>query len=88
MRYRGDMRTTVNLDDDVSAAVDRLRSARGLGVSEAVNELARQGMNDQATGYVYRHRTRPLGIKMDISDIGDVLDYLDQVEDEDVPRAR
>ena len=37
------MRTTVNLDDDVSAALDRLRRERGLGRSEAVNELVRSG---------------------------------------------
>ena len=33
------MRTTVNFDRDVESALRRLRRERGLGVSEAVNEL-------------------------------------------------
>ena len=32
------MRTTVALDDDVVAAVERVRRERGLGLSEALNE--------------------------------------------------
>jgi DNA-binding HxlR family transcriptional regulator len=38
------MRTTVNIADDVIAELDRLRSERSLGLSEALNELARAGM--------------------------------------------
>jgi hypothetical protein len=38
------MRTTVSLDDDVGAAVQRLRVERNIGLSEAVNELARAGL--------------------------------------------
>lgn len=38
------MRTTVDLADDVAAAVERLRREESLGLSEAVNELARAGL--------------------------------------------
>ncbi len=38
------MRTTVTLADDVAAELDRLRRERSIGVSEALNELARAGM--------------------------------------------
>lgn len=38
------MRTTVNLDDDVAAELDRLRREDALGLSEALNQLARAGM--------------------------------------------
>ena len=38
------MRTTLSLDDDVAAAVQRLREERHLGLSEAVNELVRAGL--------------------------------------------
>src|SRR4051794_32418857 len=41
---RARMRTTVTLADDVAAAVDRLRREEGLGLSEAVNKLARAGL--------------------------------------------
>jgi hypothetical protein len=38
------MRTTVTLADDVAAELQRLRRERSVGVSEALNELARAGM--------------------------------------------
>jgi len=38
------MRTTVTLADDVAAELERLRRERSIGVSEALNELARAGM--------------------------------------------
>jgi hypothetical protein len=38
------MRTTVTLADDVAVAVERMRQERSLGLSEALNELARAGM--------------------------------------------
>jgi len=38
------MRTTVTLADDVAAELGRLRRERSIGVSEALNELARAGM--------------------------------------------
>jgi hypothetical protein len=37
------MRTTIDLADDVAAAVEKACRERGIGVSEAVNELARAG---------------------------------------------
>src|SRR3954447_3348982 len=40
----GAMRTTVTLANDVAAAVERLRRERSIGVSEAVNELVRNGL--------------------------------------------
>jgi len=43
------VRTTVNLDDDVADAVIKLRRERGIGVSEAVNELARAGTRQEWT---------------------------------------
>jgi len=38
------MRRTVRLDDDVAAAVERLRGDRSIGLSQAVNELVRAGL--------------------------------------------
>lgn len=42
------MRTTVNLDDDVVVGVQKLRRERGLGLSEALNELARVGLVERS----------------------------------------
>jgi hypothetical protein len=71
------MRTTFTLDDDVAAEVERLRREEGLGLSEAVNRLARTGMTAPRDRSVYRHETRPLGLKVDVTDIGAVLEALD-----------
>lgn len=38
------MRTTLTLDDDVAAALERYRKASKLGLKEAVNEAMRLGL--------------------------------------------
>jgi hypothetical protein len=63
------VRASVVLDRDVAAEVERLR-CNGLGVSEALNLLARRGMTR------YRHRTARIGLKVDVTNVGDVLDSL------------
>jgi hypothetical protein len=42
------MRTTLTLDDDVTAALDELRRLRRLGLKEAVNEAMRRGLKAMA----------------------------------------
>lgn len=72
------MRTTFTLDDDVVAEVERLRREEGIGISEAVNRLVRAGMTTpRQRRQTYRHRSAPLGLKVDVTDIGAVLDLLD-----------
>jgi hypothetical protein len=71
------MRATIDLDDDVRAAVERLRAERGIGVSEAVNTLARSGLR-ATTSVPYVHSSARLGLKVDVSNIGEVLDLLDK----------
>ena len=38
------MRTTLTLDDDVAAALERRRTQRGTGLRQEVNELLRAGL--------------------------------------------
>jgi hypothetical protein len=38
------MRTTLTLDDDVSAMLKRLQAERGISFKEAVNQALRQGL--------------------------------------------
>jgi hypothetical protein len=42
------MRTTLTLDDDVAAALERLRKARDMGLKELVNDVLRRGLNDMS----------------------------------------
>jgi hypothetical protein len=73
-----DMRTTVVIDSDVAAEVERLRR-EGLGISEALNLLARRGIAARTgeRGARYRHRTARIGLKVDVTNVADVLDLLD-----------
>lgn len=74
----GFMRTTVVLDSDVAAEIERLRR-KGLGLSEALNLLARRGMTREPASkrVKYQHRTSPIGLKVDVTNVADVLDLLD-----------
>ena len=71
------MRTTITLDADVAAAVDRLRRERGLGLSEAVNELVRAGLAAQRGGRRFRQRTARLCLRVDVTNVGEALEQLD-----------
>ena len=72
------MRTTVTLADDVAAAVERLRRERGLGVSEAVNQLVRSGLKAGRESHrPFRQRTHDLGVGLDFSNIGEAIETLD-----------
>ena len=75
--YVEGVRTTVTLDDDVEAAVERLQRERGLGRSEALNLLARRGIVSSAPTERYVHRSAEIGLRVDVTDIGEVLDLLD-----------
>lgn len=80
MRYTVGMRTTLSLDDDVAAAVQRLREERHIGMSEAVNELIRAGLVVPSKRRSFRQRTAKLGLRIDVSSVPDALERLDGPE--------
>ena len=43
------MRTTLTLDEDVAALIQRLRKSRKLGLKQLVNEALRTGLRDMTT---------------------------------------
>ncbi len=71
------MRTTVTLSDDVAAAVESLRRERGLGLSEAVNDLVRSGLMVERTAQQFRQRTHDLGEGPDVSNVAELIETLD-----------
>jgi Arc/MetJ family transcription regulator len=71
------MRTTISLDDDVAAAVERLRRDRQIGLSEAVNELVRAGLVAPRKRPVFRQRSAELGLRIDVSNVAEALDLLE-----------
>jgi Arc/MetJ family transcription regulator len=71
------VRTTITLDDDVAAAVERVRQERGIGVSAAVNELVRRGLTRAPARAAFVQRTSNGGARLDVSNVAEVLDLLD-----------
>jgi hypothetical protein len=73
------MRTTLTLDDEVAARLDRLRKVRGLGLKQAVNEALRAGLEAVEAGprarrRVFRQETfRMEPFVVDLDDIGQAL---------------
>ena len=72
------MRTTYSPAPDVAAEIARVRREEGVGLSEAIDILARRGM--AAGGQrpeQFRQRSARLNRRLDVTNIGDVLDVLD-----------
>lgn len=71
------MRTTVVFDDDTSAAIERLRRERSLGLSEAVNDLIRAGLSAKRERRRFAQRSSPLGLRIDVTNVADALEQLE-----------
>jgi hypothetical protein len=71
------VRTTVDLDADTAKAIERLRRERGIGLSEAVNELVRRGVLHRPESAAVSVPTRPLGLRVDVSNVAEALDVLE-----------
>ena len=72
------MRTTVTLAADVAAAAEQLQRERGLGISEAINELVRRGLAVTAPATPFRQQTSAMGeAALPIDDIAGLLEALD-----------
>lgn len=64
---------------NAAAEVERLCHERGIGLSEVVKALAHRGMAAAETpASPYEHHSTKLGLKVDMRNIGEVLDLLDE----------
>jgi len=72
------MRTTVTLADDVAAAVEQLRRERTIGVSEAINELARKGLASKSPRRPFVQRTADMGeAYVDYTNVWEAIEALE-----------
>ena len=72
------MRTTIKLDPDVAAAIEQLRRDEALGVSEALNRIARAGLVGGARRRQFRQRSVDMGdFLVDVSNAAEALDILE-----------
>jgi hypothetical protein len=52
------MRTTLTIDDDVAAAIERLRRGRDASLKEIINEALRRGIKEMSTPTKRRKKFR------------------------------
>jgi hypothetical protein len=74
------MRTTVNLDPDVAAAVEGVREAEELGMSEAINALIRRALVSRPLRPPFVPKTYNLGLRIDVDNVAEALELLDGPE--------
>jgi hypothetical protein len=73
------MRTTLTLDDDVAALLNRLRKSRGASLRDVVNEALREGLKIMTTPprkqKLFRTRTVDLGrcLPGNVDNVAEVL---------------
>jgi hypothetical protein len=69
------MRTTVDLADDVAAAVEKARRERGIGLSEAVNDLVRAGLLPRESRKPFRQKTYKMGpARIDYTNVEEAIE--------------
>ncbi len=71
------MRTTVTLEQDVAAAVEHLRRERGVGVSEAINELIRAGLRVKPPAKPFRQKTFKSRLRIDVANVAEALEIIE-----------
>jgi hypothetical protein len=80
------MRTTVTLDPDVAAELQRVARERGISFKEALNSAVRAGLAGQRGGAArYRTPSRPLGLRPGIN-LDKALQLAGELEDEEIIR--
>jgi hypothetical protein len=77
------MRTTLTIDDDVAAALERLRKQRDVSLKQIVNEALRKGIGElhqrRKRGARYQTRVVNLGqARLSIDNISEVLSIAEE----------
>lgn len=68
-------------DPDVAAEVESWRRERGIGVSEAVNELIRRGMVASPPSKPFVQHASATGARLDVTNIGEVIEVVEGSRD-------
>jgi hypothetical protein len=71
------MRTTITLAPDVVAAAEAMRAERGIGLSDAVNDLVRRGLASGTKRVPFVQETFDMGLLIDISNVEEALDLIE-----------
>jgi hypothetical protein len=79
------MRTTLTLDDDVAASLERLRKSRNKSLKELINDVLRRGLKDMGNRTKRREslRTRSVALgKLRIASLDNIGEALAIAESE------
>jgi metal-responsive CopG/Arc/MetJ family transcriptional regulator len=79
------MRTTLTLDDDVAATLERLRKSRDASLKDLVNEALRRGLKDMNSRSKRRERLRTRSValgQLRIADLDNIAEALAIAEGE------
>jgi len=79
------MRTTLTIDDDVAAQVERLRRGRDMSLRDLINEALRRGLRDMSARSKKREpfRTQPIdGVTLLLDNVDNVAEVLAYAEGE------
>ncbi len=71
------MRTTIDLEPDVAAAIELVREDERLGLSEAVSVLIWRALVSRLPRKPFVQQTYDMGLKIDIDNVADALELLD-----------
>ncbi|GAB3080442.1 hypothetical protein [Corynebacterium aquatimens] len=74
------MRLTVRLDPEIYVAAKELAAEEKISTGEAVNEIARRGLAARPVRKKFTMPTKKVGMKIDCTNVVEVLDYLDRVD--------
>jgi hypothetical protein len=82
--YTKSVRTTLTLDKDVAAKIERLRKGRDMSLKDIINEALRRGLNDLSSRpkkrEPYQTRVHHAG-KLLIADVKEALAMMDEEHD-------
>jgi hypothetical protein len=79
------MRTTVTLDEDVAAALQKLAAERGQSFKQTLNAAVRAGLAGPGESSPYRLPTRRLGLRPGV-DLDKALRLAGELEDDEIVR--
>jgi Arc/MetJ-type ribon-helix-helix transcriptional regulator len=87
------MRTTLTLDDDVAAILERLRKSRDASLKDLVNEALRRGLKDMTRRTKRRERLKTRSVALgrlriaNLDNIGEVLAVAEGEAQSDIDRC-
>lgn len=61
----------------MTAALEQHRAQSKLGLSEAVNQLIRRGLQRPGRRRVFKQRTAAVGIRIDVANVAEALEFLE-----------